>query len=256
MMSNETWHNIHGGWERSGGVRLNVLLLGSPNNFGSFGIDLRRAHEENFGRGVRFEYERNEDRSYRVNFILNLVTCGVFDDGTPDYNSPSYVGSGTMRYLWRCVISTSTNNQISWNPIFNDIIFDHPWNTAHIYSNGIVGGGNWQNTARLSQWNRWINNIPSNTTHIKIEIAGHNANFHDETIFPLSDIIPEFRPMAIRQGSTWRSLDNPTGFLNRRSGNSWEAIPLINRSVEGALNEGSSRIRRNTGWHAQSRIGE
>ena len=276
------WHPCYGGFQRSGGVQTNVLLGGSPERFlrqrvGSpvnFQVDLQQAHQEirrdggagGYGKGLGFEgLGFDPSGHYRVRFALDLVSWSMFDNGTINWNSASYfLGSGAdpnnWIYGWRCIISVSTSTITNFSPpIFNQIIFNHDWRRSHIYfGGGINGFGHhspaWHQTARESQWSSEFT-LPRNTTYVKIEIAGANAFLRDENIFPIEDLIREFRPMAIRQAGTWRSLDNPGGFLSRRSGGIWQPMNLINHSHAGVLNEGSSRIRRSSGWHAQSRIG-
>lgn len=260
------WRPIHGGFSRTGQVQFNMVLGGSPSAIGPFGVNLAPAHNEGYGRGIGFEQlDLAQASNFRVRFILNLVMWSATDDGSFRQGS-SYVRPGP--YGWRFIVSLSTSitpnpNQAVFNaPIFNQVIFMHDYTLSPIYFGGGLNGNtppsqspSWRAAARESQWEREFT-LPQNTTYVKVELAGANAILRDETIFPIDQIIPEFRPMAIRRSNTWRSLDNPNGFLDIRRNSSWQNIPLINRADENVANRGSSQIRKSGIWRAQSRIGD
>lgn len=61
-------------------------------------------------------------------------------------------------------------------------------------------------------------------------------------------IPPQYRPLAVRKGNSWKSLNANNGFIKRRQGGSWNDYSIENSNSERAENQGHNRIRKNNKW--------
>ena len=288
------WRPFYGGFNGTGRTN-NILCGGSPDPHGPHGVSLAQAHQTpridgkagGYGRGVGLKLlGRDQEGHIRVRIWLNLVTWSMNDYGVIREDSPSYsYDSGT--YLWRASVTTSSDGN-SWGDnlvedyvenvfhqssgrTYYDVVFSHPWRRAHIYSTTGLSWPNqttgipqtvppWTQTAHESQWDQVLT-LPPNTRYLRIALAGRSAFGGEVQIFPfdLNDIFPElreYRPMAIRQDNRWLSLNRDNGFLDIRRDGDWDGIDLISRAYEGVRDHGSSQMRQDDHWYAQSEIGE
>jgi len=236
------WADFWGAYNNTGPYN-NVVLGGSPNPTGPYGAPLEQAHNEGYGRGIHF----SDDGNYGVTFQLDLVPYAVTDTGGYVANQ-SYVQYGG-NYRYKLIVSTSNNNQANWSEIFNQFIFTHPDTYTMIYRSG------WQTTAQASQWSKFFK-LPKDTTHVKIELMGEEATLPHQNIYSIQQIIPDFRPWAVRKNGRFLSLDRSTGFFKKRSGGNWKDVPKYAVDLAGKDNSGTSRIRKSGNWKGQSKVGE
>lgn len=236
------WVDFWGAYNNTGPYN-NVVLGGSPNSTGPYGAPLDTAHAAGFGRGIHF----SDDGNYGVTFQLDLVPYAVTDAGAYRPNQAYVPFGGNYRY--RLVVSTSNNDQASWNEIYNQFIFSHPDTWSMIYKVG------WDATARASQWTQFFQ-LPKDTTHVKIELMGEEATFPHQNIYSIQQIIPDFRPWAVRKNGRFLSCDRATGFFKKRSGGQWKDVPKYAVDQAGKDNAGTSRIRKGRKWKGQVKVGD
>lgn len=236
------WATFYGAYNNTGPYN-NVVLGGSPDNNGPFSAPLTQAHQAGYGRGINF----SDDGNYGVTFQLDLVPYAVSDSGVYIANQ-TYVQYGGL-YKYRLIISASDDNQASWTEIFNQFIFSHSDTWAMIYHSG------WETTAQNSQWSKFLQ-LAKTTTHVKIELMGEDATFPYHNIYSIQQIIPDFRPWAIRKNGKFLSCNRSTGFFKKQSGNVWVDIPKYSVDKAGQTNQGTSRIRKSGTWKGQSKVGE
>ncbi len=234
------WQNFHGAYDNSGPY-ANVVLGGNPGNNADFGFPLATAHSKGYGKGINF----SDDGNYGVTFTLDLVGYGVTDVGT-------YIGNGKYvqyggKYNYILIISVSNNNKSSWREIYNQVIFSHADTWPLAYSSG------WETVAQNSQWSGKLQ-LPTDTTHVKVELRGEDATLPYENIYSIQQVIPEFRPWAVRKGGKFLTCNRNTGFTRIRKNGSWQDI---NKMTEvGQTNKGTSRIRHSNNWVGQKKVGE
>ena len=195
------WQNFHGAYDNTGPY-ANVVLGGNPGDTADFGFPLAIAHSKGYGKGINF----SDDGNYGVTFTLDLVGYGVTDAGKYTGNG-KYVQYGG-RYNYILIISVSNNNKASWRQIYNQVIFSHADTWPLAYSSG------WETVAQNSQWSGKLQ-LPTDTTHVKVELRGEDATFPYENIYSIQQVIPDFRPWAVRKGSIFYSLDRATGWFKR-----------------------------------------
>lgn len=234
-----TWQNFHGAYDNTGPY-ANVVLGGNPGNTGDFNFPLATAHAKGYGKGINFI----DDGNYGVTFQLDLVGYSVNDSG-------QYTGNGRYvqfggRYNYILIISVSNNNQKSWREIFHQVIFSHSDTWTLSYMSG------WETVAQNSQWSKKLQ-VPTDTTHVKVELRGEDATFPYANIYTIQQVIPEFRPWAIRKGGTFLSLNRATGFFQVRKNTTWADVKKY--SEAGQEDKGTSRIRKNGKWVGQGKIG-
>lgn len=234
------WQNFHGAYNNTGPY-ANVVLGGNPGNTADFGFPLATAHAKGYGKGINF----SDDGNYGVTFTLDLVGYGVTDAGTYTGNV-KYVQYGG-RYNYILIISVSNNNKASWREIYNQVIFSHADTWSLAYSSG------WETVAQNSQWSSKLQ-LPTDTTHVKVELRGEDATFPYENIYSIQQIIPEFRPWEVRKGGKFLTCNRNTGFTRIRKNGSWQDINKMTES--GQTNKGTSRIRHRNNWVGQKKVGE
>lgn len=250
------WHRFYGGYSRSGTTITNRLICGSPadtfliNNATdtSTPVQLAQAHAAGVGKGIGFEAN-----GYDVSYQIDGVMASVYDSGVWNPNSGYYVQNSSGYYDWYLTITTSTDGGSTFpNTLFSGLIFSHPWQSVSIYST--IGNG-WLADAQTKCQYSGMFTLNSSVTHIKFELTGANVFSPDSIIFPIEEIIQDFRPGAQRTSGEWLSLDRTNGMARIRLSNTYTDIPKINYSDAGVANRGSCRIRINGVWVAQSQIG-
>lgn len=235
------WKDFYGSYMRSG-APYNVALGGSPNGTGPYDVDLTTAHNNGYGYGIRFT-----NSGYKVTAQLNLIGYAIRDNSKWVSTSPSYAQyGGTYDYALTIQISKDGGDNYT-DTVFNQWIFSHgdTWGMAY--------NGSWLTTARKSQWTGNFT-VPVGTTHVKFTLTAENPRDVDPVVFPITDIITDFRPWAIRKSGTWVSLDNEGYHFKIRQGGKWIDTPKYQNA--NAENEGSSRIRHSGKWYSQSKVGE
>ncbi|WP_370688059.1 hypothetical protein, partial [uncultured Dubosiella sp.] len=92
--------------------------------------------------------------------------------------------------------------------------------------------------------------------HVKIELMGEEATFPHQNIYSIQQIIPDFRPWAVRKNGRFLSCDRATGFFKKRSGGQWKDVPKYAVDQAGKDNAGTSRIRKGRKWKGQAKVGD
>lgn len=236
------WQYFYGAYNNTGPY-ANVVLGGAPGDTGPFGAPLATAHASGFGKGINF----SDNGNYGVTFILDLVGYSVTD--AQQYTADGYyVGDTSQQYNYYIIISKSTDNQKSWTQLTREKIFTHTGQMPLIYLSG------WQNTARASQWSKFIQ-LSNDSTHVKIELQGEDVTLPHSNIYTIQQVIPDFRPWGIRKSGVLKSLNKDSGFLKIRKSNTWKDIQKYSYDKVGKENQGTSRIRKNGKWLGQGKIG-
>lgn len=236
------WLYFYGAYNNTGPYN-NVVLGGSPNASGPFGAPLSTAHSSGYGYGINF----SDDGNYGVTFQLNLVMYGV-TDAQAYVADQYYVGDSSTTYNYFIIVSVSNDNQATWTQLTKEKIFTHTGGMPGIYRSG------WQTTAQASQWSKKFQ-LPKTTTHVRIELQGEDVTLPYSNIYTIQQVIPDFRPMAIRKSGTFKSLNASTGFLKIRKSNAWQDIAKYSDDKVGKENEGSCRIRKSSKWLGQGKFG-
>ena len=122
------------------------------------------------------------------------------------------------------------------------------------YGGRLAYSSGWETVAQNSQWSGKLQ-LPTDTTHVKVELRGEDATFPYENIYSIQQVIPDFRPWAVRKGGIFYSLDRATGWFKKRVKDSWVTIGKYSADKANKENQGSSRIRKNGKWVGQGKIG-
>lgn len=237
------WNYFYGAYNNTGPYN-NVVLGGAPGDTGPFGVPLATAHASGYGRGINF----SDNGNYGVTFTLDLVPYSVTDAQQYVANG-YYIGSTSETYNYFIIISKSTDNQQTWTQLTREKIFTHTGQMPFIYRDG------WKNTARASQWSKFIQ-LSNGTTHVKIELQGEDVTLPYSNIYSIQQVIPDFRPWGIRKNGVLKSLNKDSGFLKIRKSNTWNDIAKYSYDKVGKENQGTSRIRKNGKWLGQGKIGD
>lgn len=235
------WNTFWGAFDNTGPY-YNIVLGGSPSNNGPFNIPLGTAHGSGYGYGIEF----TDNGSYGVTFKLNLVGYSVSEaqQYVPNTHYVAYGGN----YDYYLIVSVSNNNQASWRQIYKNRIFSHPGGANLCYASG------WQNIAKASQWSEFFQ-LPTNTTHVKIELQGAAVTLPHQNIYSIQQIIPDFKPWAVRKSGQFKTLDRPSGKFQIRKSGAWVDKSIMSTGETGQANEGVSRIRRSGTFVGQGKVG-
>ena len=235
------WNTFWGAFDNTGPY-YNIVLGGSPSNNGPFNIPLGTAHGSGYGYGIEF----TDNGSYGVTFKLNLVGYSVSEaqQYVPNTHYVAYGGN----YDYYLIVSVSNNNQSSWRQIYKNRIFSHPGGANLCYASG------WQNIAKASQWSGFFQ-LPTNTTHVKIELQGAAVTLPHQNIYSIQQIIPDFKPWAVRKSGQFKTLDRPSGKFQIRKSGAWVDKSIMSTGETGQANEGVSRIRRSGNFVGQGKVG-
>lgn len=235
------WNTFWGAFNNTGPYN-NVVLGGSPSTTGPFNIPLGTAHNEGYGYGIEF----TDNGAYGVTFKLNLVGYGVTD--AQQYSPNQFYVPYGGNYDYYLIVSVSNNNQSSWRQIYRNRIFSHPGGANLCYASG------WQTIAQKSQWSGFFQ-LPTNTTHVRIELQGAQVTLPHQNIYSIQQIIPDFKPWAVRKSGQFKTLDRPSGKFQIRKSGSWENKSIMSTGETGQANEGVSRIRRSGTFVGQGKVG-
>ena len=235
------WNTFWGAFNNTGPY-YNIVLGGSPSNNGPFNIPLGTAHGSGYGYGIEF----TDNGSYGVTFKLNLVGYSVSEaqQYVPNTHYVAYGGN----YDYYLIVSVSNNNQSSWRQIYKNRIFSHPGGANLCYASG------WQTIAQKSQWSGFFQ-LPTNTTHVKIELQGAAVTLPHQNIYSIQQIIPDFKPWAVRKSGQFKTLDRPSGKFQIRKSGAWVDKSIMSTGETGQANEGISRIRRSGNFVGQGKVG-
>ena len=239
-----TWQEFHGGYNNTGNFN-NVVLCGSPSSSGFGGVPLNTAHASGVGQGIGFEGDYSHLALY-----LNLVGIATNDSGQYMPNQ-HYVHFGGV-YDWFLDVQYSTNGGASYSSLINhQKVFSHDgsqdWELCYAPT--------WLRTAQNSQWKNTNISIPTNTTHVRVSLTGENPTQSTWVVYPISQVIPTYKPMAIRKSGVMKTLNVPSGFIKiRKSG------VLVDKSQEDLStlvqpNKGHNRIRKSNQALQQGKIG-
>lgn len=86
---------------------------------------------------------------------------------------------------------------------------------------------------------------------------GEEATLPHHNIFSIRQIIPDFKPWAVRRSNRWWSLNKaPNGRFLIRKGGAWQDRSTQSADDTGKENRGKSRIRKGGKWVGQAQVGE
>lgn len=241
------WQNVYGSWQHTPGVKGDVIIGGggSWNNFPGN----PPGSPAPYGNGVSISTVA--ENTYRFN--LSLVGYAISATAGQFFAS-YYAGTRADEYQWiiKAAISYETDKekeQANYTHLFQenlkrmyyggDPLYQYPNWSSYAYENTTT------NTFTASKTDAWI----------RLEIYGKPAVEPLYAYFKLAAALQDYRPMAIRKSGAWKSLNTDSGFLNKRENGAWKAIPLISEADANQPNKGSSRIRKEGVWKAQSKIG-
>lgn len=238
-----SWLYFYGAYNNTGPYN-NVILGGAPGATGPFNAPLNTAHNSGYGYGINF----TDDGNYGVTFQLNL--CGYAITDSLVYQADQYyVGDTSTTYSYFIIVNVSSDNQATWTQLTKEKIFTHTGQMPLNYRQG------WVNTARASQWSKKFQ-LPKTTTHVKIELQGEDVTLPYSNIYTIQQVIPDFRPMAIRKSNVFQSLNKENGFIKIRKSNTWKDIAKYSDDLINQENKGTCRIRKNGKWVGQGKIGK
>lgn len=188
-----TWYNAIGTYSRTGPFR-DVALVGGPGNVNGF--DTSIAHQNGGGKGIQFTPLNDEATNLKVE--LSLVAVG-FDNGnyTPDIDG--YVGpDGTVfsighDYEWLVQYEYSTDGGNNYTVISEwTKIATHSTPQALAYKE-VPGLKPWTNT--IVNYNVTLTNLPSNFTHVRVEVRGAEPAERYQNVYTRQQIvIPKPKP--------------------------------------------------------------
>lgn len=234
-----TWVECWGTYAATGPYN-NVVMGGSGAN-SMYGLDLTPAKGAGYGNGIRFTYN-SETNIVKVE--INLIGYG--SDPNNNYIPNQEYVHGDFTYDWYVDVWYSTDNQANWTKTKTELCARHNSNQTLAYK------GNWG----LSNINWSANvNLPSNFTHVKVEVRGDEPAQRHQNIYTREIVIQSFKPWAIRKNNQFKSLDVSSGFYKIRKSNNWVDKSEMMLSDINRDNAGTARIRKSGTWKGQNKIG-
>lgn len=259
-MAEKKYAPIRGSWGHDPGVPGDVYIAGAPTaaQFQAMpGNPPGFPKASGYGEGVTAENVR--DNLYRLR--LSLVAYGT-KAATGSYTPYVYAGNLATEYDWQLIVAkTSAQTEdpasASYTHAFTETLKQRYYGTQPLYA---MAG--WNNPhSQDSSGGTWYNDVTRNTfdatgiTWLKITIYGDDTFPLEYSYIRFKDIIADYRPMAIRKNSAWKSLDNTGGFWQIRKSGKWVDVPKTLFSDDGKPNKSANQIRKGGTWKAQSKIG-
>lgn len=242
------WLKCYGTYQRQG--PFNDVYMGGTPDTSINGLDLSKAKSKNFGNGIQFTSLNNEGTS--VNIKINLVGYSVDTSHKVVLNS-KYVYVSNETYDWYVDYYYSTDSGGTYVGKQTQLLAQHNSTQSLAYANG------WE----LSTINKeYTISLPSNFTHLKVEVRGFSPAERYQNIYTREQVIPpppppqEFRPWAIRKSNTFKSLETLEKNFMIRNSSQWVDKSKMNPNESNQENKGTSQIRKNNKWVGQSKIGE
>lgn len=234
-----TWVECWGTYAATGPYN-NVVMGGSGAN-SMYGLDLSTAKSAGHGNGIEFRYSEDINQLY---VHVNLVGYGA-DQNNIYIPNQEYV-HGDFYYDWYVDIWYSTDNQATWTKTKTELCARHLSNQTLAYK------GQWQSST--VNWSANVN-LPSNFTHVKVEVRGEEPGNRHQNIYTREIVIQSFKPWAIRKSNQFKSLDVSSGFYKIRKSGNWTDKSEMELSDIGRENAGTARIRKSGTWKGQNKIG-
>lgn len=240
------------------GAPLDVGMVGSPNTT-VLGFDLTKAKQAGYGHGVQFTSLVNDGTKIRVD--VNLIGISLEngrwskDNGT-GYASPGGgIGNAGWTYKWFLDLYYSTDNGRTYKPIKTNIeVASHDTPMALAY-NERTGISHWTNAHIKVAYNI---TVPSNMTHVKLEVRGEDPAQRHQNIYGREIVIPPIvtlKPWAIRKSGSFKTLNRASGKFHVRKSGRWDERSSVVETDVGKPNVGTSRLRRNGAFVCQNKIG-
>lgn len=267
MASDSGFLEMHGGYNGTNiaGV-YDMVSLGAPVTPGWNGASLIQAHAAGKGRGIRFRSTKDEN-----NFDVTLSLVGMATDGQTNLigsgpTSYGYIasndGTDSVTYSWYLTVQVSTDSGKTWanTNVNKKLVFTHKPVKRYLDS----ASGKWVASDLIysTYWRESaidttvaLNNLPDNWTNIRAMVTSNSPINNEWVGFKRSIVIPTYVPMAIRHSGQWRSLDTLPGHIKIRKTNSWKDISKNDISTIGQANKGTARIRKNSQWIQQHKVG-
>lgn len=260
-MATTIWQESWGTWKKDPNVPRDVMMVGSPNGRAR-GLDLTKAHNAGLGYGIGFTSNNNAGTSVKVEYNLVGVASLNAQASIPSSSLSGYVspGGGIFNsgwgYEWYTQIDISTDNQRSWKTILGSTkVATHYTPQALAYTEGRGSLKGWKQA--VIRWSITLS-LPSNFTHLRIEVRGDNPAQRMYNIFERRIIIPppaDFRPWATRKSGKFKSHELAKGWFKIRQSGIWKDISLMSIADKNVANKGKHRIRKGSVWKGQSQIG-
>lgn len=239
------WLEAWGTFSKTGPYN-NVAMGGSPN--GSIhGLDLAQAKAKGYGSGVNFESLNDAGTSVKIE--LSLIGYAVSNNMQVLMNQKYVIGNFT--YDWYVDVYVSTNNGASYQSLEKNILV-----ARHASNQTLAYRGAWDKSN--VRWSKTYHNLPSNFTHLKIEVRGDEPAQRHQNTYTRQQVIPPpatFKPWAIRKSGAWKSLDNLKGRFSIRSKGQWVDKSEDSLADVGKVGKGHNRIRKNNQFKQQGRLG-
>ena len=86
-------------------------------------------------------------------------------------------------------------------------------------------------------------------------MQGAQVTLPHQNIYSIQQIIPDFKPWAVRKSGQFKTLDRPSGKFQIRKSGAWVNKSIMSTGETGQANEGVSRIRRSGTFVGQGKVG-
>ena len=252
------FYQFYGGYAKSGNAQ-DVALVGGETKPYPFGVNLERANKSGFAKGIRF---KNNDRVVTLECSLAPIVLN-FKTAKPIYDK-TYVNYGG-KYDWFMEIATSNDpnaksDDSKYKVIQNEKVLTHNWYLPFLYKEDGQGGLTWRNGCKSSSFSKTFT-VGENVKWVRFILSGDNPKYPKSIYLKIEQIIlppkpQKFRPMAIRKGQTFKSLNTSSGFLKIRKSGAFQDIELMKFTDTNNANMGSCQIRKGGVFVGQGKIGE
>lgn len=209
-----TWRDAWGTFARNG-AQYDVAMVGGPGSK-VLGLPLATAHASNLGRGIRFTSLNNEGTIVRVE--LSLVGVSIDSNrwnGLPrsGYTSPNGDITGTgWTYQWFADIHYSTDGGLTYKetPAVGTNVASHatPMALAYHTQSGVKP---W--TEAVIERSFRVEGLPSNFTHLKVEVRGDVPGARHVNIYTREQVVPPELTTLWIKGSSVLHTKKGTSFF-------------------------------------------
>lgn len=267
MSSDSGFLEMHGGYNGTNAPGVyDIVSLGAPSSSGWNKAPLSQAHSSNEGKGIRFVSTTDENN---FNVTLNLV--GMSSDGSTNLigSGPTSYGyiaedaSGPVTYTWYLTLQVSTDSGKTWKDtnLNKKVVKTH--HPVKRYLDNISGFWVASDLIYSDYWKESVintvsalTNLPNDWTNIRATVTSNKPINNEWVEFERDIVVPTYVPMAIRHSSVWKSLDTLPGLIKIRKSKSWSDISENDIATIGQQDKGTARIRKNSKWIQQNKVGK
>lgn len=209
------WQEAWGTFQRNG-APFDVAMGGSPRGTVQ-GIDLSEAHRNGFGQGIGFTSRNNEGTI--VDIQLNLLGY-TYQNGGRGSLGGYYVQYGGT-YDWYFDVYASIDGGNNYGVIQKDILI-----AKHADTQNLAYGPNWH--LSTIKWSKTFNNLPSNFTHLKVEVRGGNPGDRHQNVYTREQIVRKpFPPFTEEPPKPFNGVPPVKPTIPSKPEKKVEHIPLI-----------------------------